>query len=66
MKKGSLKAAKSPSREQRAPMQAEDSPQADKDLTHYFQTLWDYLEATDAPLALYEALEAIQATKTSR
>lgn len=61
MKQGSLKAAKPPRRDKRAVVQAEDSaPAKPDDLVPYFQTLWDYLEATDAPLAQYEALEAIQ------
>lgn len=62
----SLKTAKAPSREKRAPMQAEVTAKAksDKDLEPYFQTLWEYLETKDAPLAIHEALEAIQATQT--
>jgi DNA primase len=57
-----LPTAKGSSREQRAPTQADDTviKKTESDLTPYFQTLWDYLEAADAPLAQYEALEVLQ------
>lgn len=56
-----LKAAKPPQRHKRAVVQAEGSKDLQAEgLEAYFQTLWAYLEETDAPLAQYEALEALQ------